>query len=90
MNSKLYKELGMSIGWGFSLAYSLKYYYYMKYLDVVNECYSAVKDKFATIPGLAAKLDEENNMQSMVKNFGMSAWNEGEVDDENDIDAMSE
>ena len=48
--SKLYKELGYSMAMGGAVGYSYAYYYYMKYIQVVDESYEVVKQKFANNP----------------------------------------
>ena len=91
MHSKLYKELLLSIIYGSTLTYTVNYYYYLKYIDVVNECYSIVKEKFdQASPALAAKIRKEGEMSSLIKNFGTSPWNHPEVDDENDLLLLEE
>jgi len=45
MNSKLYKELGLSLLFGFMVTYPYPYYYNRKYIDIVEECYDIVMEK---------------------------------------------
>ena len=56
MHHKLYKELLMSVSIGTALGSFYPYYYWRKYLDVVDESYSLVKTKFEANPKLADSL----------------------------------
>ena len=50
MHHKLYKELAYAAILGLGVAQAKTYYHYLKYVDVVNESYDAVKTKFAQMP----------------------------------------
>ena len=50
MHHKLYKELIQAAILGIGFAQAKTYYHYLKYVDVVNESYDAVKTKFAQMP----------------------------------------
>ncbi len=50
MTSKLYKEFGYSLLFGFATTYPYPYYYNQKYVDVIEECYDIVLDKFQQNP----------------------------------------
>ena len=88
VHHKLYKELVKSGMFGFGLSYGYTYYYYTKYIEVVHESYSAVKQKFDNIPGFADSIDghAEDNSHHVIKNFGLSAWNDSETEDDFDMD----
>ncbi len=87
VHHKLYKEIVKSGMMGFSLSYFYTYYYYTKYIEVVNESYEAVKQKFDHIPGFAESLDgQDDNSHHVIKNFGLSAWNDNETEDDFDMD----
>ena len=50
MHHKLYKELTFAAILGLGVAQAKCYYHYLRYVDVVNESYDAVKTKFAQMP----------------------------------------
>ena len=87
VHQKLYKEVVKSAMLGFTASYGVTYYYYSKYIEVVNESYEAVKKKFDEIPGFAESIDgQDDNSHHVIKNFGLSAWNDSETEDDFDMD----
>ena len=58
-------------------------------MDVVNESYDAVKTKFAQMPDENIQANEDNT-HNVVKNFGLSAWNDSQTEDDFDLDATQE
>ena len=85
MQNKLYKELGMSIAAGTVVGAAYPYYYWLKYLDVVDESYTLVKKKFEANPRLAQGLEQDSS-RDINKNFGLSQYNDNDIEDDIDFD----
>ena len=88
--SKLYRELGYSAVLGATFGYSYAYKYKLKYLDVVDESYDVVKQKFTNEPHLIEGVDNEDNSPIHIKNFGLSQWNDGDTEDDWDMTINSQ
>ena len=58
----------------------------------MDECYSAVKQKFDSIPGFSESIDglNDDNSHHVIKNFGLSAWNDNETEDDFDMDDVQQ
>ena len=82
MTSKLYKELGYSLFLGFITTYPYPYYYNQKYVDVIEECYEIVQDKFQHNPKF---FNNEDQNASINKNFGLSQYNDNDIEDEIEV-----
>ena len=85
VHQKLYREIAKSAVLGFSVSYGYTYWYYNKYIEIVTESYEAVKQKFDQIPEFNESLDG-NEDRNAIKNFGLSAWNDSETEDDFDMD----
>ena len=58
---------------------------------MVDESYLAVKQKFDSIPGFAESIDgQDDNSHHVIKNFGLSAWNDSETEDDFDMDDVQQ
>ena len=88
-HQKLYKELGKSLGLGAVLGYSHSYYYKLQYLQLVDESYEVVKERFRKNPKLLRPSAQEAANNS-IKNFGLSEWSEADVEDDWDFDAANQ
>ena len=73
IHRNLLRELGYSLGLGFTTTYAYPFYYYQQYLAKVDECFDVVTGEFKRRPKLIEKLriDEDKN-PSILKNFGLS------------------
>jgi len=80
MSSKLYKEIGYSLGLGAAIGYSYVHWLKMKYLVAVDETYDKLKHKFATNPILSTMKED----QQILKNFGFNKFSDNDEEDEDD------
>lgn len=80
MTSKLYKELGYSILLGAACSYTYVYYYKRIYLNLVDEFYFKLKDKFDSNPILSTIKEDER----IIKNFGYNKHSDHDDEDEDD------
>ena len=72
MHHKLYRELVLSYVYGGVIGYAWSHYYWMQYINVVNESYEFVKQRFAANPELLKNVDDHDKSISVNKNFGLS------------------
>lgn len=82
LTSKLYKELGYSVGLGAAVSYLYVWQQKRKYLSFVDEVYEKLKFKFATNPILSTIKEDEQ----IIKNFGLTKFADFDETDENDDD----
>ena len=87
MQNKLYKELLFSLSAGFAIGGAYPYYYWRKYLDVVDESYSMVKKKFERYREIFNGDQDQN--KGIIKNFGLSQYNDSEIEDDVDVDVAN-
>jgi len=80
LTSKLYKESLYSFAIGCTLASAYPHYYKTIYNEKVSRSYFWLKAKFERFPEL--NIPDGDNVN---KNFGMSKWNEGDVEGEEDM-----
>ena len=83
MSHKLYKELGLSIALGTTISAAYPYYYWRKYNNVVDESYEMVKKKFEKNPAL---FQNQDSNKGIVKNFGLSKYNDADIEDEEEFE----
>jgi hypothetical protein len=61
----------------------------MKYMQCVDESYDVVKERFEKNALLKGPRNQET-ANNMIKNFGMSAWNDGDAEDDWDVDKFDQ
>ena len=85
MHHKMYKELAYSMGIGSAIGSMYPYYYWRKYINVVDESYEFVKVKFAENPELLRNNDDHDKSISVNKNFGLSQFNANDIENDEDF-----
>jgi hypothetical protein len=80
ITSKLYKEILQSFLLGCMISAAHPLYLKMKYMEAVSDAYGMLKNRFKKFPHL-----EVPDTEHVQKNFGLSKWNNEEVDDDEDI-----
>ena len=84
ITSKLYKEAAYSLGLGMACAAQIPLYYRRQYHKTGDDIYRQLNERFLKYPD-QAQPDNEN----VVKNFGMTRWNEGDFNNDEDLEADS-
>ena len=85
IHRNLLRELGYSIGLGFTTTYTYPYYYYQQYLAKVDECFDVVTGEFKRQPKLIEKLrEDEDKNPAILKNFGFSQNADNDIDGDED------
>jgi len=74
--------LGYSLGLGSLVSYSYAYWWYSKYIEVIDQSYTIVKSRFADDPEIMERAESEGMSSRVVKNFGLSAWNDNDTEDD--------
>ena len=74
------------MGLGALVAYGYAYRWYSKYIEVIDESYEIVKARFASNPEILERAEQEGMSNRVVKNFGLSAWNDPDTEDDFDFD----
>ena len=86
IHHKLYKELIYSGLFGIGFAQGRAYYHYLKYVDIVNDSYDAIKAKFDKIPDFNESIDgQDDKSLNVIKNFGLNTWNDNQTEDDFDM-----
>ena len=80
IHSKLYRELGYSVALGAMVSYAYAYRWYSKYIEVIDQSYDVVRERFADRPDVLERGEAEGMSARVVKNFGLSAWNDPDTD----------
>lgn len=75
---------------GAGIGFSYSYYWWTKYIGVVDESYDAVKDKMAKNPEYFEQAQNDDSNAQIVKNFGLSTWNSNDTEDDFDHEMMQQ
>lgn len=84
ITSKLYKEAGYSLGIGLATASAYPYYYRRTYDEKVSNTYFWLKARFDKFPD--QNIPDGDNV---AKNFGMSKWNDNDIQGEEELMMMN-